>query len=281
MSGILTVIISIICIVFFLIGLIWLGFRIEPESFLRHPKNTSIAGTIELPPDLPEPVMRYYETAAGTRVPEVRSAVVWSKAKLRINGIWMPVRSKTYYLPGQAFLRYMEVTWFGLPILRVNDSFINGEGVTRIEGLLNSKESGEKINQGSNLALWGEVVFTPSIFVTDKRASWESLDKGTVRLVVPYGEQNDSLLFNFDPETGLITRISALRYKGQGEEKTPWLIDITEWMISHYIKIPSQFSVIWEDESSPWSYWTVEGVEYNVDISNIIKYDPESSGVKR
>jgi hypothetical protein len=29
--------------------------------------------------------------------------------------------------------------------------------------------------------------------------------------------------------------------------------------------------VIWKDEESPWSYWTVEGVEYNVDISDIKK----------
>ncbi len=55
----------------------------------------------------------------------VKSAVVWGKAKLRINGIWMPVRFKAYYLPGQAFLRYLEVTWFGKIILKVSDSYIS------------------------------------------------------------------------------------------------------------------------------------------------------------
>ncbi len=131
----------------------------------------------------------------------------------------MPVRFKTNYLPGQAFYRYMEVTCFGKPILKGHDTYINGEGALKIEGILKMRETGEKIDQGQNLALWGEAVFTPSVFVTDKRASWESVDKDTTRLVVPFGEQTDSLLFEFDAKTHLITQISALRYKGQGDDK--------------------------------------------------------------
>ncbi len=39
---------------------------IEPESFLPHPEKTKDAGSVELPRDLPEPVRRYYEAAAGS-----------------------------------------------------------------------------------------------------------------------------------------------------------------------------------------------------------------------
>ncbi|MDP3104708.1 MAG: hypothetical protein Q8M95_08875 [Candidatus Methanoperedens sp.] len=205
----------------------------------------------------------------------IRSAVVWGKAKLKVNGIWMPVRYKTYDLSGKAFHRYMEVTWFGWTILKVSDVYMNGKGFTKIEGLLNKTETGEKIDQGSNLALWAEIVFIPSVSLTDTRARWEAVDNDSARLVVPSGKENDSLDFKFDPKTGLITQISALRYKGQNEQKTPWLINITEWMTSHYIKIPSRFSVTWEDEGSPWSYWTVEGVEYNVDVTDMIEENPE------
>ena len=35
-------------------------------------------------------------------------------------------------------------------------------------------------------------------------------------------------------------------------------------------------SVTWEDEGSPWSYWTVEDVEYNVEICRNVKRDPEN-----
>ncbi len=277
--SIFIVVIAIISIAVVLLSIGWVGFQVEPDSFPPHPDRTKDAGAVELPSNLPEPVRRYFEAAMGTHVPKIESAVVWGKAKLRINGIWMPVRFKTYYLPGRAFYRYMEVTWFGRPILKGHDTYINGEGAMKIEGVLNMRETGEKIDQGQNLALWGEAVFTPSVFVTDKRASWESVDKDTTRLVVPFGEKTDSLLFEFDAKTHLITQISALRYKGQGDDKTPWLIEITEWKRFHSFKIPARFSVTWEDEGSPWSYWTVEGVEYNVDTTEMIKNNPELTKV--
>ncbi len=279
MSNIYTVIIVVIVFIIVLLSIGWVGFQIEPDSFPPHPDKTQDAGTVELPPDLPEPVLRYSEMAVGSHVPVIKSAVVWGKAKLRINGIWMPVRFKTYYLPGQAFYRFMEVIWFGRPILKGHDTYINGEGAMKIEGILNMRETGEKINQAQNLALWGEVVFTPSVFVTDDRASWEAVDEVTARLVVPLGEQKDRLLFKFDPKTNLITHVSARRYRSQEETKTLWLIEITDWRTFHSVKIPVRFAVTWEDEGSPWSYWTVEGVEYNVDITEMIKDNPELAKV--
>nr|WAI02812.1 MAG: hypothetical protein OI862_00020 [Candidatus Methanoperedens sp.] len=268
MSSILTITIILVSIVAVLLTIAWLGFQIEPESFPTHPETTKDEGAVNVSPDIPEPVKRYFEATAGSHVPVIRSAVVWGKAKLRINGIWMPVRYKTYDLSGLAFYRYMEVTWFGWTILKVSDVYRNGNGFTKIEGLLNMTETGEKIDQGSNLALWAEIVFIPSVSLTDTRARWEAIDEETARLVIPYGEQNDSLLYKFDKKTDLITNISAQRYRGQEDKKTPWFIEFTEWKTFHSVKIPVQFAVIWEDEGSPWSYWTVEGVEYNVDISD-------------
>jgi hypothetical protein len=271
MNSILTITIVLVGIVAVLLTIGWLGFQIEPESFSPHPEKTKDVGSIEVLPDIPEPVKRYYNAVSGSHVPEVRSAVIWGKAKLRINGIWMPVRFKAYNLPGQAFLRYLEVTWFGKTIIKVSDSYMNGEGVMKIEGLINMNETGEKIYQGQNLAMWGETVFMPSVVIADNRVRWEAVDDEAARLVIPYGKKNDSLLYKFDMKTGLITNVSAQRYRGQEDKKTPWFIEFTEWKTFHSVKIPVQFAVIWKDEESPWSYWTVEGVEYNVDISDIKK----------
>ena len=46
-------------------------------------------------------------------------------------------------------------------------------------------------------------------------------------------------------------------------------------------EIPSRFSVTWEDEGSPWSYWTVEDVEYNVDVGEMINEAQELGKVMR
>jgi hypothetical protein len=270
MSSILTIAIVLVGIVAVLLTIGWLGFQIEPESFSPHPEKTKVVGAVAAPTDIPEPVKRYYEAAAGNHVPEVRSAIVWGKAKLRINGIWMPVRFKAYYLPGQAFLRYLEVKWFGKTIIQVSDSYMNGKGAMKIEGLLNMNETGEKIDQGQNLAMWGETVFMPSVVIAKPPARWEAVDEESARLVIPYGDQNDSLLYKFDKKTGLIISVSAQRYRGQEDIETPWLVEFTEWKMFHSVKIPVRYASIWEDEGSPWSYWIVEGVEYNVDISDNI-----------
>jgi hypothetical protein len=65
MNGIFTVIISIIGIAVIFLGIIWLGFQIEPKSFSPHPEKTNDAGTIDVPPDIPAPVKRYYELLRG------------------------------------------------------------------------------------------------------------------------------------------------------------------------------------------------------------------------
>lgn len=33
---------------------------------------------------------------------------------------------------------------------------------------------------------------------------------------------------------------------------------------------PDSFALTWEDEDSPWSYWRVEGIEYNINIPDKI-----------
>ena len=84
---------------------------------------------------------------------------------------------------------------------------MNGEGVLKIEGLLNKRETGEKIDQGQNLALWGESYLCLQYFSQiPARAGKLSMIKRCV-LLIPYGEQNDSLDFKFDLKTGLISQI--------------------------------------------------------------------------
>lgn len=38
-------------------------------------------------------------------------------------------------------------------------------------------------------------------------------------------------------------------------------------------------AIIWEDEGSPWSYWTVEGAEYNIDVTQMIKDNTDPAKV--
>jgi hypothetical protein len=254
------------------------GLQIMPKSFSPHHEKTPDMHWIELPSDLPKPVYRHFATTLGDQIPEINSAVVSGKARFKFSGIWMPVRFKAYYIPGRDFYRYMEITWFGLPILKGQDSYINQEGSLRIGGMLNIFEQGDKINQGQNLAMWGEGVFAPSVFVADPEVRWESLNETSARLQVPFGEQKESFLVSFDSQTGLMTQMSALRYRDQEDEKTPWRIEFLDWDTFHSVKVPVNVAVAWEDEGGPWAFFTIEDVEYNVDVSEKI---PSARAISR
>jgi hypothetical protein len=101
---------------------------------------------------------------------------------------------------------------------------------------------------------------------------WEAIDDTSARLAVPFGEDEDSFTVTFDPQTGLICELEALRYRDAADDaKTGWLNEPLAWRAFHGIKIPSHASVTWKDQGVPWSEWMIEDIVYNVDVSEYIK----------
>ena len=117
---------------------------------------------------------------------------------------------------------------------------------------------------------------------------WEAIDDTTARLVVPFdcpfdlaqgkaqdrpfGEEEDTFTVTFDPQTGLIRTMEAMRYREATDEtKIPWRNEPLGWQTFHGVMIPSPAAVTWLDEGTPWAVWTIEDVAYNVDVSEYIK----------
>lgn len=242
----------------------WLGLKTEPKSPPPHPETTKDIGTVGLPPDLPAPVQRHFSLTVGERVPLIESAVTWGRARLRISGVWLWATFKAYYIPGTSFYRVIKITWFGRPVLTGIDTYIHGRGTVTIAGAM---QAGEKIDSASNLGLWAESIWMPSIFVTDPRVRWEAVDDITAVLIVPYDGQEEHFTVNFNLETGLIAEMRTRRYRDQESEKTPWTIKVLQWENFHGVAVPARATVTWEDEGSPWAEFVIDGVEYNVDVS--------------
>jgi hypothetical protein len=269
---IIKVLLIVLIILAALIILAWAGFQVPPPYFSPFPEKTKQLGYVGLPADLPPPVRRHFKKTVGDRVPRIESAAIWGTGKLKIAGLWTPIRFQAFYRPGHDFYRYMESTWLRFPIFRGSDSYINGEGLLNITGLVSMKSSGEKISEAQNQALWGETLFAPSAFLTDSRIRWEPVDKKSAWLVVPFGAKEEKLKAVFDPQTGLMASVSALRYRGQEEERTPWRGDFYDWQPFHSVLLPRFSTASWEDEKSPYVMMHIDGVEYNVDVS---KWLPE------
>jgi hypothetical protein len=270
MSIIAIVVASVLGLVLILAFLGWLGLRVKPSPFSPYPEQTPNLSTVELPADLPAPVSRFYRTILGEQIPVIKSAVITGRGSLRFRGITFPARLRFTHNAGQGYRHYIEATIFGFPLMKVNECYLDGKA--RMELPVGVIENEPKVDMAANLGLWGESVWLPSIFVTDPRVRWEPKDDTMARLVVPFGEEEDSFTVTFDAGTGLIQSMEALRYREATDEaRIPWLLEALEWETSHGVRIPSLSSVTWQDEGTPWLVVEVEEVVFNVNIEEYIR----------
>ncbi len=263
------VVIIVAGVVVALLLLGWLGLRIRPAPFAPFSGPASEPERVPLPEGLPAPVERFYMELYGDDVPLIESAVISGRGTMRINGITLPVRFRFTHDAGQDYRHYIEATLYGLPIMVVNEHFL--EGAARLELPFGVSE-GPKIDQGANLALWAEAIWMPSVWITDPQARWEPVDAHSAQLVVPFGDTEERFDVRFDPETGLLHTMQSMRYKGEeSDEKTLWLNEIIEWNTVDGWLLPEVAAITWADEGSPWAVLTTESVIYNADIQEYVR----------
>ena len=154
--------------------------------------------------------------------------------------------------------------------MKVNESYLDGN--SRLELPFGVTEGEPKINQAANLGLWAESIWFPAIFITDPRVHWEAVDDKTATLFVPYEGGEETFVVRFDPQTGLVQIFEAMRYKEAGDEaKSLWINEALDWSEIKGTHIPTQGAVTWFDEGSPWAVFTVEEIEFNVDVDEYIR----------
>jgi len=251
-------------------ALFWLGLQVKPVSLRPFPREGAVLGTIPLPPDLPPPVDRYYRAAYGDEIPMIESAVISGRAQLRIAGILFPSLFRFTHVAGHDYRHYIESTVFGLPLIRVNESYVDGR--SRLELPFGVTEGEPKVAQAANLGLWAESIWLPSVFLTDRRVRWEADDENTARLIVPFDEQEEEFVVRFDPATGLIRTLESLRYKNEtSAEKTLWVNEVLAWDDREGKLVPGEASVTWIDEGVAWAVFTVDEIIYNADVADYVR----------
>jgi hypothetical protein len=273
MRVIIIVAAAIVALVF--IG--WLGLQITPRPFAplsrsgaAGAEHASIAATrVPLPDDLPDPVARFYTELYGNTVPRIESAIISGRARLRIQGIPFPARFRFTHAAGDAYRHYIETTWFGIPVLKVNEHYTDGHA--RLDLPFGVVE-GAKVDQGANLALWAEAIWYPSVWITDERVRWEPMDESTAFLVVPFTDEEQRLLVRFDPESGHPSLLEAMRYKGEESTGTTlWLNRVERWGSVGGQTTAARATVTWLDDGTPWADFRVEEVVYNSDVTEYVR----------
>jgi hypothetical protein len=227
----------------------WLGIQIQPARFPAYPQQQPQLETVPLPKGLPAPVERYYREIYGEKIPLIQSGVITGRGTIRLFGVALPTRFRFTHMAGQNYRHYIEVTFFGLPVLKINEHYVDGK--ERMEFPWGVDENNPKLDQGGNLGMWAEsIAWLPAILVTDPRVHWEPVDDDTAFLLVPFGGQQERFLFRFDPASGKIKYWEVMRYKNGVGDKILWINGT--WFETN--------------AGSPWAVWTAEDVVYNVDV---------------
>jgi hypothetical protein len=266
----MNVIIIVVSVLVVLFLIIWIGLKVTPAQFPDYPQTTGTVETIALPTGLPAPVERFYHKVYGDTLPVISSAVVTGRATMKIMGLTFPARFRFTHEAGQNYRHYIEATFFGFPILRVNETYLDGN--SRLELPFGVTENEPKVNQAGNLGLWSETIWFPAYFLMDPRVRWEAVDDVTALLVVPFENTQERYVVRFDPDTGLIRFLESMRYKEvKNDTKILWLNEVREWNTVNGYLIPKVAALTWFDQGTPWAVFNVEEIVYNVDVKDYVR----------
>ncbi len=251
--------------------LIWLGLRIKPRPFPSYSDhNRTTPAVLPMSADLPVPVARFYEVIYGDSLPLINSFIISGRGRLRFNGITFPARLRFTHNAGKEYRHYIETTFWGIPILNVNEHYLGGK--SRLALPFGVIENEPQVDQAANLGLWSETLMFPSVFLTTDQVRWEEIDATTARLMVPFHGEFDSFIVYFNPETGLVDYMETMRWKNAGDlEKSRWQAQALAWGEVEGWLMPVRFAAQWMDEKSPWLIADIEDVVWNVDISHYIQ----------
>lgn len=264
----------VVLIIFAVVIIAMIGFRVPPKPFQRR----TLAGSrgpdpakVEIPAGLPAPVERFFKAFAPAGLDDTRSVVFYGRGRIKPFGIWLPARFVFIHETGKNYRHYFEATWFGIPILKVNEGYVDGKSF--FESPMGNLNDDSNTNQGANLALWAEAGWFPSVWITDARVRWEAVDDETALLRAPFGSGIETIVARFNSTTGLLDTMEAMRYReaGEGKPKLLWIARSELAQASVNGKSIASGSAMWLDQGAPWAYFNMETAIYNADVARYLR----------
>ena len=256
---------------FLLVLLVVFGLRVQPAPLPNYTAGPAHpVETAPIPEGLPEPVERFYRlTYPKGRIPVYHSAVISGRGTLRVMGITFPSRYRFVHRSGYDYRHYFESTFYGFPILKVNEHFIDGHA--RMELPFGVTENDPLVDSAANQGLWAEMSIYPAAYLTDARVRWEAVDDRTARLYVPWQSGEQVFTVHFDPQSGRMLRMETLRNRDAKSGLIQWTAGSMILPAQNGRPAKELQTATWVDEGTPWLIMETEAAVYNTDIADYIR----------
>lgn len=246
------------------------GLQVQPQPFPGFGADGPVRW-VEMPTGLPAPVQRWLAGHYGSQLPVIESVVVTGRARLRPFGIWLPARFRFIHDAGRGYRHYIEATWAGRPLLRVNERYLGGRALMELPVVGGSR--GPELDQAANMGMWAELAMAaPAVLATDPGVSWQGIDDETALLSFPLAQSRDELVVRFDPTTGALASLEGWRHRSAGSAPAIlWVASVERGGEIGPHKLPATGTATWADQGEPWASFTTEEIVVNADISDHLR----------
>lgn len=214
--------------------------------------------------NLPQPVQRYFRYCGYIGKEKMSSAkFVWKAVnfKLGVDKPWGKIKYQQYNFvtePGR--IAYIYSRMFGVIPFEGKDQYLNGKG--NMIGKLFKKITlfdvkGEEINVSAAVTYLSESLVVPTCAL-QKYITWESIDQNHVKGIIEYKGIKAEGIFTFNDRGEYIRFVTDTRYMDSGKgssEKHKWTAEISDYIDSKGIKIPSKLKGIWNLPKGDYEYF--------------------------
>jgi hypothetical protein len=250
-----------------LIGVVFIGLRVPAPSFPFITPASAPLTTTPIPTELPPPVQRFLRAVYGDAVPQFQTAVIIGRGTLApMAGIAMPARFQFSYDRARGHYHAIETTWFGLPLMRVDERYLDEHAILQIP-VVGRVENDAHTDHASRQGFWAELMAWIPATMLDPRLQWQPLDDTSARVFLPGADAVEGFTLRFDSQTHFLLTVDTERYRDTGDSALlDWHNVALEWGDLAGIPTMLRSSTHWESDPA-WATWEIEQVSLNVPVA--------------
>lgn len=238
-------------------------------------QNSSTIGQEDLV-HLPSCVQNWIIQSGAIKQPRTTNGFLQQKAKMKLKpeqtNWYLAEAMQVSVIDQPAFVWTVDLSMNPLMSIKGRDKFVSGKGemLIKMNALINIVDAtGEKIDEGSLQRFLGELVWFPSLALSEY-ISWESITENSAKATMNYEGTTGEGVFYFNGN-GDFVKFIAKRFQGNQPDakRKDWILTVDDYATFEGIRVPSKMKATWALDSGDWTWLELEilNIDYNLSTS--------------